>query len=350
MTPIAPAPDPGAPPAAGAAPFAELRGIVKRYDRVVALAGVDLALGAGEVHAVVGENGAGKTTLMQILAGVQHPDAGTIAVRGTPVAVGDVEAAYRLGIAMVHQHFMLFPSLTVAENLTLGREPERRGLFDVPAAERAVRDLGERYGLRVDPRKRIRELSVGDLQRVEILRALYRGAELLILDEPTAVLTPQEADGLFRVVRELKAAGKATVFISHKLDEVLAIADRITVLRDGHVTGSRPAAGTTAPELARLMVGRELLDPPARPPQTPGAVALAVRGLRGPGIRGVDLAVRGGEIVGVAGRRRQRPVGAGGAHRGIAGGERRHGGGGGHRRDAADGPRAAGGWSRVHPR
>jgi simple sugar transport system ATP-binding protein len=301
MTLTAPDPATGAGPVGRGVPFAELRGIAKRYDRVVALAGVDLTLDAGEVHAVVGENGAGKTTLMQILAGVQHPDAGSIAVRGTPVAVGDVEVAYRLGIAMVHQHFMLFPSLTVAENLTLGREPERRGLFDVAAAEAAVRDLGERYGLRVDPRRRIGELSVGDLQRVEILRALYRGAELLILDEPTAVLTPQEADGLFRVVRELRAAGKATVFISHKLDEVLAIADRITVLRDGHVTGSRPAAGTSAPELARLMVGRELLDPPARPSQEPGAVTLEVRGLRGPGIRGVDLAVRAGEIVGVAG-------------------------------------------------
>jgi len=298
--PDRPPPEPAAAARSGV-PFAELRGIVKRYDRVVALAGVDLAVGAGEVHAVVGENGAGKTTLMQILAGVQHPDAGEIRVKGSPVAVGDVEAAYRLGIAMVHQHFMLFPSLTVAENLTLGREPERHGLFDVPAAERAVRDLGERYGLRVDPRKRIGELSVGDLQRVEILRALYRGAELLILDEPTAVLTPQETDGLFRVVRELTAAGKATVFISHKLDEVLAIADHITVLRDGRVTGARRAAGTSAPELARLMVGRELLDPPPRPPRTPGPVALEVRGLRGPGIRGVDISVRGGEIVGVAG-------------------------------------------------
>ncbi|MFN8619580.1 MAG: ABC transporter ATP-binding protein [Chloroflexota bacterium] len=289
-------------PAGGAAPFAELRGIVKRYDRVTALAGVDLALGAAEVHAVVGENGAGKTTLMQILAGVQHPDAGEILVRGQKVAVGDVEAAYRLGIAMVHQHFMLFPSLTVAENLTLGREPRHRGgLFDVAAAEAAVRDLGDRYGLRVDPRKRVDTLSVGDLQRVEILRALYRGAQLLILDEPTAVLTPQEAEGLFQVVRELRAAGTATVFISHKLDEVLAIADRITVLRDGHVTGSRVAAGTTPAELARLMVGRELADPPARPAQEPGTPVIELRGLRGPGVRGVDLTVRAGEIVGVAG-------------------------------------------------
>jgi simple sugar transport system ATP-binding protein len=267
----------------------------------MALAGVDVAFARGEVHAVVGENGAGKTTLMRILAGVQQPDAGSIRVGGRAVGIGDVEAAYRLGIAMVHQHFMLFPSLTVAENLTLGREPQHRGLFDAAAAERAVVELGERYALRVDPRKRIDELSVGDLQRVEILRALYREAELLILDEPTAVLTPQEADGLFRVIDELRGAGKATIFISHKLDEVMRSAERVTVLRDGQVTGSRAIGETSAAELARLMVGRELAAPPTRVRLEPGAALLRLEGVTGPGVRGIDLDVHAHEIVGVAG-------------------------------------------------
>jgi ABC-type uncharacterized transport system ATPase subunit len=286
---------------AAAVPFAEMAGIVKRYDRVVALAGVDVAFARGEVHAIVGENGAGKTTLMRILAGVQPPDDGAIRVRGEPVTIADVETAYRLGIAMVHQHFMLFPSLTVAENLTLGREPEHRGLFDTSAAERAVVELGERYGLRVDPRRRIDELSVGDLQRVEILRALYRDAELLILDEPTAVLTPQETDGLFRVIGELRDAGKATVFISHKLEEVMRIAERITVLRDGRVTGSRAVGDTSTAELARLMVGRELGAPPERARVERGRPILRLERVHGPGIRGIDLEVHEREIVGVAG-------------------------------------------------
>jgi simple sugar transport system ATP-binding protein len=202
---------------------------------------------------------------------------------------------------MVHQHFMLFPSLTVAENLTIGHEPSRRTLFDREAAEAAVRRLGEAYGLRVPPDARVRDLSVGDLQRVEILRALHRGARVLILDEPTAVLTPGETRGLFRVIRELRADGCTTVFISHKLDEVLDIADRITVLRDGRVTGALARSEASAPELARLMVGRELPPVPARDPSPPGEPVLELRGLHGPGVRGVDLEVRAGEVVGVAG-------------------------------------------------
>src|SRR4051812_13936125 len=194
-----------------------MRGVVRRFGDVVALGGVDLDLHPGEVHAVVGENGAGKTTLMRILAGVERADRGVITVRGREETIGDVGSAYRLGIAMVHQHFMLFPSLSVAENLTIGREPEHRLLFDRATAHAAVRDLGEAYDLRVDASARVGDLSVGDLQRVEILRALYRGADILILDEPTAVLTPQESRGLFRVIRELRAAGRTTVFISHKL-------------------------------------------------------------------------------------------------------------------------------------
>jgi ABC-type uncharacterized transport system ATPase subunit len=217
------------------------------------------------------------------------------------VTIPDVETAYRLGIAMVHQHFMLFPSLTVAENLTIGQEPSRWTLFDREAAAAAVRRLGEAYDLRVDPEARVGELSVGDLQRVEILRALRRGARVLILDEPTAVLTPREARGLFRVVRELRATGCTTVFISHKLDEVLEIADRITVLRDGRVTGSLEGASATAGELARLMVGRELQPMPPRVVVEPGPPVLELRALQGPGIRSLDLDVRAGEIVGVAG-------------------------------------------------
>jgi simple sugar transport system ATP-binding protein len=278
-----------------------MRDIAKRYERVVALHGVDFELRSTEIHALVGENGAGKTTLMQILGGLQAPDRGAIEVRGHSVSITDVEAAYRLGIAMVHQHFMLIPSLTAAENLTLGREPERRLLYDRRAAERAVAELGERYGLRVDPRARVADLSVGDLQRIEILRALYRGADLLILDEPTAVLTPQEAERLFEVIRELKANGKTTVFISHKLDEVMAIADRITVLRDGRVTGVLDHAATTAAELARLMVGRDLPSLPARASHAGGEPVLELEGLVGPGIRSVTLQVRSGEVVGVAG-------------------------------------------------
>jgi general nucleoside transport system ATP-binding protein len=286
---------------APASPLIRMRGTVRRFGEVVALDGVDLDLRVGEVHAVVGENGAGKTTLMRILAGVERADAGTIEVDGGRVTVDDVEAAYRLGIAMVHQHFMLFPSLTVAENLTLGHEPSRWTLFDRSAAEAAVRRLGEAYDLRVDPSARVGDLNVGDLQRVEILRALHRGARVLILDEPTAVLTPLETRGLFRVMDELRAAGCTTVFISHKLEEVLGIADRITVLRDGRVTGVLDARDATAGGLARLMVGRDLPPGPGRIPVTPGAPVLELRALQGPGVRGIDLEVRAGEIVGVAG-------------------------------------------------
>jgi simple sugar transport system ATP-binding protein len=278
-----------------------MTGIVKRFGTTLALDGVDLALDPGLTHALVGENGAGKTTLMQILAGLLRPDAGRISVRGREVAIGGVDRAFELGIGMVHQHFMLFPSLTVAENLTIGHEPRRRGLFDRAAAELAVTELSERYGLAVDPRARVGGLGVGTLQRVEILRALFRGARILILDEPTAILTPQEAEGLFRVVRDLNSAGATTVFISHRLEEVLEIADAITVLRDGRVSARLDAAATDARELARAMVGREVLFHLERGDLRPGRPVLELRGISAAGLRDIDLTVHAGEVVGVAG-------------------------------------------------
>jgi simple sugar transport system ATP-binding protein len=202
---------------------------------------------------------------------------------------------------MVHQHFMLFPSLTVAENLTIGAEPGRLGFVNRTAAHRAVAELAGRFGLDVDPAARVASLSVGALQRVEILRALFRGADVLILDEPTAVLTPQESAGLFRVVRDLAADGRAVVFVSHRLGEVLEHARRITVMRDGRVTARMLASETDAPQLARAMVGRDVVVRLERPPSEPGRSVLELRGIHAPGLHGIDLDVRAGEIVGVAG-------------------------------------------------
>ncbi|MEA2623535.1 MAG: ral nucleoside transport system ATP-binding protein [Chloroflexota bacterium] len=278
-----------------------MRGIVKRYGPLTAVGDVDLDLAAGEVHALVGENGAGKSTLMQILAGVTSMDAGRIRVRGRDAAIRGVGDAHRLGIAMVHQHFMLFPSLTVAENLTIGKEPRRRLLVDRAAARRTVTELSERFGLTVDPDARVRDLGVGALQRVEILRALLRGADILILDEPTAVLTPQESERLFGVTRNLAAQGRTVVFVSHRLEEVISHATRITVLRDGRVTARLAAAETDIRELARAMVGRDVVLRLERHETEPGRTVLELRGVSAPGLHDVDLHVRAGEIVGVAG-------------------------------------------------
>jgi len=284
-----------------AAPTVSLTGIVKRYGRLVALDGVDLELAPGRVHAVVGENGAGKSTLMQILAGHVTRDAGSIALDGRPVAIDDVAQAHRLGISMVHQHFMLFPSLSVAENLTIGHEPRRAGLFDRRTARAVVAELSERFGLQVDPDARVGDLSVGALQRVEILRALYRDARIVILDEPTAVLTPQETRSLFETIRGLAADGRTIVFVSHHLDEVLDHAERVTVLRDGRVTADLPTAETDARGLARAMVGRDVVLALRRPPAAPGRPVLELLGVRAAGLGPIDLTVRAGEIVGVAG-------------------------------------------------
>jgi ABC-type uncharacterized transport system ATPase subunit len=288
--------------------FIELHGITKRFPGVVANHHIDLAVTEGEIHAIVGENGAGKSTLMRILYGLYQPDEGTIHVRGQPVVIDSPAKALALGIGMVHQHFMLIPRFTVAENVILGSEPVRSlGRLRMREAQRAVADLCAQYGFALDPAAEVSTLGVGAQQRVEIIKVLYRGAELLILDEPTAVLVPQEVDELFSNLRRLREQGKTIIFISHILDEVLQISDRITVLRRGEVVGTVPTAGTTKTQLAEMMVGRPVLLQLDRPDVAPGPVRLEAVDLSvaGVGTRAavhrVSLAVRAGEIYGIAG-------------------------------------------------
>src|SRR6266404_6221867 len=236
-----------------------MRGITKAFPGIVANDDVGLDVRKGEVHALLGENGAGKSTLMNILYGLYKPDQGEILVHGKPIVFGSAKDAIGAGIGMVHQHFMLIPVMTVAENIVLGLEPVRDGvLLDERAAERRVAELSKQFGLAVDPAALIADITVGQQQRVEILKALYRGAEILILDEPTAVLTPQEAAELFAIIRNLQADGKSIIFISHKLNEVLEIADRITVLR----RGKKIASGTVEVRGRKLehATAREMLD------------------------------------------------------------------------------------------
>ncbi|MGD8623331.1 MAG: ABC transporter ATP-binding protein [Anaerolineae bacterium] len=285
----------------------EMRGIVKRFPGVLANDDVDFDLRTGEIHALLGENGAGKSTLMNVLAGLYRPEEGSIHVHGRPVDFRSPRDAIECGIGMVHQHFMLVPSQSVTENILLGLD-EPRFVMNLPRFERRVADLAAEFGLHVDPHAKIWQLSVGEQQRVEILKILYRGAEILIMDEPTAVLAPQEIEDLFRILRGMVAEGKSIVFISHKLGEVIEIADRITVLRKGGVTASglRPA-DTTAADLARLMVGRPVLFRIEREDQEPGDVVLSVEGVSAdndkglPALRDISLQIRSGEIVGVAG-------------------------------------------------
>ena len=286
----------------------ELRGITKQFPGVLANDHIDFDLRRGEVHALLGENGAGKSTLMSILYGLYTADSGQILMDGKPVTIASPKHAIELGIGMVHQHFMLIPVMTVTENIVLGQEPTRDGvLLDYDAAAKRVRDLSESFGLAVNPSARIQEITVGQQQRVEILKALYRGAEILILDEPTAVLTPQEAGELFEIINSLKEQGKSIVFISHKLNEVLEIADRISVLRRGKLIETIPREGATEAGLARSMVGREVLLRVEKKPAQPGDRLLQVedlvvrddRGLEA--VRGVTFEVRTGEIVGLAG-------------------------------------------------
>ncbi len=291
-----------------APPVLELRGITKQFPGVVANDHIDLDVRQGEVHALLGENGAGKSTLMNILYGLYQPDEGEILLNGTPVSFASARDAIAQGIGMVHQHFMLIPVMTVAENIVLGEEPTYAGvMLDFGEARKRVRELSERFGLAVDPDARIEDITVAQQQRVEILKALYRGAEILILDEPTAVLTPQEAQELFTIIASLKAQGKSIIFISHKLHEVLEVADRVTVLRRGKKVDTVPREGATEESLARMMVGREVLLRVDKPPAKPGGPILRVESLhvfddRGlEKVNGVSFEVRAGEIVGIAG-------------------------------------------------
>jgi general nucleoside transport system ATP-binding protein len=285
----------------------EMRDIRKEFPGVVANDGVSFDVRRGEVHALLGENGAGKSTLMNILYGLYRPDGGEIRLSGKPVSFSSAREAIQAGIGMVHQHFMLIPVMTVAENIVLGIEPHSGLLLDENGAEQRVRELSKQFGLAVDPTALISDITVGQEQRVEILKALYRGADLLILDEPTAVLTPQEAGELFEIVRSLQADGKSIIFISHKLNEVLEIADRITVLRRGKTIETVPAEGATEESLARAMVGRDVLLRVDKKPGEVGEVLLSVHDLhvtddRGiEKVRGISFDVRAGEIVGIAG-------------------------------------------------
>jgi len=298
---------PSALAAGGAPPLLELRGITKRFPGVVATDRVDFDVRAGEVHTLFGENGAGKSTLMRVLYGLYKPDEGEIRLRGERVVVGAPSTAIAKGIGMIHQHFMLVNTLTVAENVALGARSSRRPLTDLDRVSQKIAELSDRYGLRVDPQAVIWQLSVGERQRVEILKALYRDVTLLILDEPTAVLTPQEVDDLFVVLRQMVADGRGLVFISHKIREVLELSDRITVLRAGRKVGTVLPSEVTRESLAEMMVGHEL--PSQEPPvgNGHGDARLVVNGLTVKGDRGVDavrdlgLEVRGGEIVGIAG-------------------------------------------------
>ena len=289
-------------------PVLELRGVTKAFPGVLANDAVDLTLNEGEILALLGENGAGKTTLMNILYGLYTPDEGEIIVRGAKVEIHDPNDAIRQGIGMVHQHFMLVPVFTVTENVMLGVESIKGGVvLDRQAAAARIREISSRFGLEVDPDAKVEDLPVGVQQRVEIIKILYREADILIFDEPTAVLTPQEADELFKVIRSLVAQGKSVIFITHKLKEVLAIADRITVLRAGRVVGSTTPAETSEARLAKMMVGREVILTVDKKPAQPGEVVLGVQHLRvrddrgSLAVRDVSLQVQAGEVLGVAG-------------------------------------------------
>jgi len=286
----------------------EMRGIVKRFPGVVANKGVNLEVRAGEVHALLGENGAGKTTLMKILFGLHQPDEGQVLINGRPARIGSPADAIRLGIGMIHQHFMLVPEFTVAENVALGLRSSREPFLDLNAVSTRIRELAQKYNLRVDPNALVWQLAVGEQQRVEIVKALYRDAALLVLDEPTAVLTPQEVDELFVVLRQMRQQGHALIFISHKLHEVLSISDRVTVLRDGQVIKTLETKDTNRQELAQLMVGREVLLRVEHEDVPASEARLRIEGLRAesdkpgvPALRGVDLEVLSGEILGLAG-------------------------------------------------
>jgi general nucleoside transport system ATP-binding protein len=288
-------------------PALELRGIAKSYGAVVANRAVNLKVARGTIHALVGENGAGKSTLMKIAYGNVRADAGEIWIKGTPIARHSVARSIAHGVGMVHQHFMLVGTLTVVDNVVLGQEPTRRGLVDLARAAAQIRVLSRKFGLDVDPDARIEDLSVGQQQRVEILKVLWRGCDVVILDEPTAVLTPAEVRDLFAVLRGLVKDGMTVVLITHKLDEVLAIASRVTVMRRGERVSEHAAEGLTAQQIVHAMVGRAVDLQVSKPAATPGEPVLEVRDLHVTGargiraVRGVALTVRAGEILGIAG-------------------------------------------------
>src|SRR2546428_7787249 len=292
-----------------APPVLEMRGVTKRFPTgTLANDAIDLDLRRGEIHALLGENGAGKSTLITPLYGLVTPDEGEIRTDGRPVSIRDPADAIARGIGMVHQHFMLVPVLSVAENVVLGQEMVRAGgILDLGEATKRIRLLAKKLGFEVEPGSRVDELSVGQQQRIEILKAIYRNARILVLDEPTAVLTPQETREIFGVLRRLREEGASVIFISHKLDEVLEIADRITVIRRGRVVGSRRPANCTKGELAELMVGRAVSLRVDRGRSHPGDVILEVSALRvnddrgHEAVRDVALSVRAGEILGIAG-------------------------------------------------
>ena len=285
----------------------EMRGICKRFPGVLANDRVDFDVRSGEVHALLGENGAGKSTLMKILYGMYHPDEGEVVLNGKPVKITSPTDSINLGIGMIHQHFMLVQTLTVAENVALGLPSSRGALTDLDRVSKRILELANIYGLKIDPSAYIWQLSVGQQQRVEIIKALYRGAALLILDEPTAVLTPQEVDELFIIMRQMVKDGHALIFISHKLHEVVEISNHVTVLRDGRKIGTRPTSETTKQDLANWMVGREVGFAPDRGNVDIGEVRLQLDQVacgsdRGtPGLRRVSLDVHSGEILGIAG-------------------------------------------------
>ena len=286
----------------------ELRGLTKRFGSVVANNGVNLKIRGGEVLGLLGENGAGKSTMMNMLSGLYRPDEGEILIDGKPVVFDGPGDAIAAGIGMVHQHFMLVPVFTVAENVVLGVEPTKAlDYLDLNTARRQVREIEAKYGLEVDPDDLIEALPVGVQQRVEIIKVLFRSADVLILDEPTAVLTPQEVEDFFKIVRALRDAGKALVFITHKLGEIIEIADRISVLRAGRIVGEGDPKTSTTAELAEMMVGRPVSFTVDKPPLAPGAPVLEAQGLTVLNendeimVRDASFTVRSGEVVGIAG-------------------------------------------------
>lgn len=285
----------------------EMRGITKRFPGVLANDHVDLTVTAGQIHALLGENGAGKSTLMKILYGLYQPDEGDIYLNGEQIHIHSPADSIRYGIGMIHQHFMLVDNLTVTENVALGLRSSREPLLDLDRVKERILMLVDTYGLEIDPDATISHLAVGQQQRVEIIKALYRGAALLVLDEPTAVLTPQEVEDLFAIFKQMAADGHALIFISHKLHEIIDHTHYVTVLRDGKLIGTRPTAGTTKKDLATMMVGRPVSLERDRPPVEPNEVRLQLDGVTAvdrnghPVLKDVSFDVRSGEIVGVAG-------------------------------------------------